>query len=118
MTRSGTVFESTVKSPALVAVPPGVGRLRAPNVAPAGTVVLICVLESTVKTVLVPLNFTAEAELKFVPVITMLPFTMPLVGEKPAMTGPGGLIRRCILLRRAGATAPGKAVKNVKAVCN
>jgi hypothetical protein len=45
------------------------------------------VAEVTVKADDVPLNFTAVAPLKFVPVIVTLAPTAPLVGVKPAMVG-------------------------------
>jgi hypothetical protein len=79
----------TVKVPTEVAVPPGVATAMAPVLAPLGTVVVICVGESTVKVVAaVPLNFTAVAPVKLVPVMTtlVLPAT-PLPGEKPVIVG-------------------------------
>ena len=79
----------TVKLLALVAVPPGVVTVMVPVVAVVGTAVVICVLEFTVKVALTPLNFTVEAELKFVPVIMTLVFVSPLVGLKLLMTGTG-----------------------------
>ena len=48
----------TVKSVALVAVPPGVVTLIVPVVALAGTVAVICVSELKVKVADVPLNLT------------------------------------------------------------
>jgi hypothetical protein len=59
----------TTKSFALVAVPPGVVTVMGPVVAPAGTVAVICVFEFTVKLAEVPLNVTAVAPVKPVPVI-------------------------------------------------
>ena len=79
---------STVNVLALVAVPPGVVTRSSPVVAPAGTGARMVVAESTVKLVaLTPLNVTAVAPVKFVPVIvTVLP-TGPLVGVKPVIVG-------------------------------
>src|SRR6266480_2050674 len=62
----------TVKLAALLAVPPGVVTLIGPLVAPAGTVVVIAVAELTVKLALVPLNSTAEAPVKLVPLMGTL----------------------------------------------
>ena len=63
-----------------------------------------------------PLNFTAEAELKFVLVMTMLLFTMLLAGVKPVMTGAGGLVRPSTRARKAEAMVAGTAVKKLKPV--
>src|SRR6266480_2841072 len=80
----------TVKLAALLAVPPGVVTLIGPLVAPAGTVAVIAVAEFTVKLALVPLNSTAEAPLKLVPLIVTLVPTGPLLGVKLVIVG--GLI--------------------------
>src|SRR5436190_2216943 len=72
---------------ALVAVPPGVVTLIGPLVAPAGTVVVIAVAEFTVKLALVPLNSTAEAPVKLVPLIVTLVPTGPLSGGKLVIVG-------------------------------
>src|SRR5437667_8805634 len=69
---------TTVNEPALVAVPPGVVTLSDPEVAPAGTVAWIAVAEVTVKVALVPLNATALAPVKLVPLIVTLVPTVPL----------------------------------------
>src|SRR6266403_762979 len=78
----------TVKALLLVAVPPGVVTLNGPVVAPVGTVAWIAVAELTVKFALTPLNATAVAPLKFVPLIVTLVPTEPLVGAKLAIVGP------------------------------
>src|SRR2546428_3504669 len=78
---------STLNELALVAVPPGVVTLTGPVFAPAGTVAWIAVSEVTVKVALVPLNATAAAPVKLVPLIVTLVPTGPLVGEKPAIVG-------------------------------
>src|SRR5206468_562465 len=78
---------TTVNELELVAVPPGAVTLRGPEVAPAGTVAWIAVAEVTVKLALVPLNATAVAPVKLVPLIVTLVPTGPLVGEKLAIVG-------------------------------
>src|SRR2546428_790190 len=80
---------ATVKLLALVAVPPGVVTLSGPVVAPLGTVAEIEVEEVAVKLALVPLNRTAEAPVKFVPVIVTGVPTGPLVGAKLVIVGAG-----------------------------
>src|SRR5439155_16576584 len=81
---------TTVKLPALLAVPPEVVTLIGPLVAPAGTVAVIAVAGLTVKLALVPLNRTALASVKLVPLIVTLVPTGPLAGVKLEMVG--GLI--------------------------
>jgi hypothetical protein len=84
---AGTV---TVKSEALAPVPPGVVTAIGPVVAPAGTFAVTCVAESAVNVVaLVPLNVTAEAPVRCVPVIVTLVPTGPLGGENPSTVGAG-----------------------------
>src|SRR5437762_236371 len=83
----GGVVSPTVKLAALLAVPPGVVTLIGPLVAPAGTVVVIAVAEFTVKLALVPLNSTAEAPVKLVPLIVTLVPTGPLPGVKLEIVG-------------------------------
>ena len=78
-----------VKLDELVAVPPGVVTLIEPLVAPAGTVALIDVADTTLKMALVSLNFTAVAPMKFVPVMVTLVPTGPIVGEKLVIVGAG-----------------------------
>jgi hypothetical protein len=83
----GAEAEVTVKLFALVAAPPGVVTFRGPVVAPAGTVAWIAVAEVTVKLAFTPLNVTAVAPLKFVPLIVTLVPTGPLAGVKPVIVG-------------------------------
>src|SRR6266480_1315455 len=83
----GGVVSPTVKLAALLAVPPGVVTLIGPLVAPAGTVVVIAVAEFTVKLALVPLNSTAEAPVKLVPLMVTLVPTGPLPGVKLVIVG-------------------------------
>src|SRR5205814_10567765 len=83
----GGVVSPTVKLAALLAVPPGVVTLIGPLVAPAGTVAVIAVAELTVKLALVPLNSTAEAPVKLVPLMVTLVPTGPLPGVKLEIVG-------------------------------
>ena len=80
----------TAKLDALVAVPPAVVTEIFPVVAPLGTVALICVAVSELIRAARPLNFTAEAPARLLPVIvtTVLPAT-PLAGEHPDTDGAG-----------------------------
>jgi len=72
----------------LVAVPAEVVIAIFPVVAPAGTVALIEVAETTVYTVaVVVLNFTAVAPVKFVPVMVTLVPIGPEVGVKDEIVG-------------------------------
>src|SRR5207253_401693 len=89
----------TVNALALVAVPPGVVTLSGPVVAPLGTVAAIVVAELTVKlTALVPLNVTAVAPVKLVPLIVTLLPTGPLVGVKLVIVGAGTVTVNELLL--------------------
>ncbi len=84
----------TVKDVALVAVPPGTVTEMVPVVAPAGTVVVIDVAETTVNVgCAVPLNFTAEAPVKLVPVIVTAAPTRPLVGVKDVIVADGRTVK-------------------------
>ena len=80
---------TTVNALLLVAVPAGVVTATGPDVAPAGTVAWMAVAELTVKLALVPLNVTAVAPLKFVPLIDTLVPTGPLEGVKLVIAGSG-----------------------------
>jgi len=71
----------------LVAVPPGVVTVTRPVVAPEGTVVFTEVAERTVKVAEAPLNATAVAPERFVPVIVTLVPALPLVGESDEIVG-------------------------------
>jgi hypothetical protein len=70
----------TVNELELVAVPLEVVTLICPVVAPEGTLVVIDEAETTVKLALTPLNFTAVAPVKFVPLMVTLVPMGPLVG--------------------------------------
>ena len=76
----------------LVAVPPPVVTVMGPDVAPAGTVALICVSELTVKLAEVPLNVTALAPVKAVPLIATDIPTGPLAGENELIEGAAGAV--------------------------
>lgn len=79
---------AVLKSVALAAVPPGVVTVILPEVAPTGTVDVIDMSLSTVKLVApVPLNFTADAPVKYVPVMVTVSPTDPLEGVKEMMVG-------------------------------
>jgi len=77
----------TVKLLLLEAVPPGVVTVMGPDPAPPGTVVVSWVADATVNVAPPPLNATAVAPVKSVPVtVTDVP-AAPLVGVKPVMVG-------------------------------
>src|SRR5204863_526112 len=71
----------------LLAALPVLVTLIGPLVAPAGTVAVIAVAELTVKLALVPLNSTAEAPVKLVPLMVTLVPTGPLPGVKLVIVG-------------------------------
>jgi hypothetical protein len=78
----------TVKSPALVAVPPGVVAEIFPVVAPEGTVASMRMAETTVKLAAVPLKRTLVAPVRFVPLIVTAVPTGPLDGLNDVIIGP------------------------------
>ena len=72
----------------LVPVPVAVVTLISPLVAPPGTVALICASLATLNVVAaVPLNFTALAPEKPLPLMEMLAPTRPEAGEKLVTAG-------------------------------
>jgi hypothetical protein len=77
----------TVNLSVLVASPSGVTTLIRPVVAPAGTVAVILVSESTVNAAGVPANFTFVAPVKPEPLIVTDVPTGPLVGENDEIVG-------------------------------
>src|SRR3954467_3682266 len=81
------MFGCTVKSVGLVAVPSGVVTVTGPVRDPRGTVAVICVSESTLKEAFTPSKATAEAAVKFAPVITMGTPIVARSGSKPLTTG-------------------------------
>ena len=89
----------TVKLSELVAVPPGVSTDICPELAPAGTVAVIWVLETTVTPVkLVPFSFTAVAPVKPEPsIVTSVP-TGPEVGVNAVMVGGGITVKLPVLV--------------------
>jgi len=81
------VGPGTVKLPVEVAVPLGVVTLILPVIAPFGTAAVIWVGLFTVKDAAVPLNATAVAPVRFVPLIVTDVPACPLVGVKLEMVG-------------------------------
>ena len=81
-----------VKLPVLPALPPGVVTLTLPVAAPAGTVAVREVAETTVKEVAaIPLKLTDVAPVKLVPVrVTRVP-TGPVAGEIAVRVGSGSV---------------------------
>src|SRR5262249_38508138 len=77
----------TRKLPALTAVPAGVVTLIFPDVAVAGTVTVMALAVTVLTVPALPLNFTALAPVKLLPVIVTSVFTAPLVGMKLVMRG-------------------------------
>src|ERR1700691_2723604 len=73
-------YSSTLKGTLLESVPLGVTTLTLPVVAPAGTVVVISDLETTVNVAAVPLNVTLVAPVRSVPRILTAAPTLPEVG--------------------------------------
>lgn len=80
---------TTTNGLGLVAVPAGVVTTIGPVVAPEGTVVVICVGDTTVKDALVPPNVTAEAPENPVPEIETVVPTAPLPGETDVIVTDG-----------------------------
>ena len=95
----------------LVAVPPAVVTEIAPLEEQFGTVALICVELTTLNDADCPLNLTAVAPVKFVPVIVTLVPTPPEAGEKPLMVGAGVVVppMKSSYSRRFGEPVPGLA---------
>ena len=86
----GVTVKTDGESVAVVAVPFGVVTEICPVVAAAGSVAVICVLLPTVKAEGVPLNVTAVAPVKLVPVMVtegVVP-AQAEVCENPLMDGP------------------------------
>src|SRR6476469_4182382 len=74
-----------------------------PLAAVAGTVVLIWVVEATVKVALVPLKATAVAPVRLVPVIVTAVPAPPLVGLKMVIVGVGpGSVKLVLLVTVIG----------------
>jgi hypothetical protein len=99
----------TVKFEALVAVPPGVVTLIGPVVAPDGNTAVIVVELTTLKeAAFVPLNLTAVALVKLVPVrVTIAPLPpQALVGEKLAIVGVACMYVKEILSTAAAGLLP------------
>ena len=77
----------TVKSVALVAVPPGVTTTILPVVALEGTTAVTEVAVFAENVAVTPLNLTAVTPVRFVPVMTTLVPTLPLVGVNDVIVG-------------------------------
>ena len=108
---------ASVKLVLLVAVPPKVVTEIGPAVAPVGTVAVICVGESTVNKVAgCPLNSTAVAPVKLVPVIATLVPTLPLVGLKDVIEGGGGPGMATLTMPRGRTEVPEGSVDAEKGV--
>ena len=83
---------------ALVAVPPAVVTVTGPLLAPAGTVAVIRVAELTLNGAATPLNATAVAPLKLVPVtVTDIP-TPPLDGLNVVIVGAATTVKLVALV--------------------
>lgn len=79
--------DETAKLAALVALPSSVVTVMGPVVAPKGTVVVTVPELLTVNVAALPLNETAVAPVKFVPVIVTAVPTAPITGAKEVMAG-------------------------------
>jgi len=79
-----------------VTVPPGVTMVIGPDVAPAGTVVVIVVSEAAVNTEASPLNVTEAAPVSPVPVIVTVMPVGPAAGVNAVITG-GGMTVNALL---------------------
>jgi hypothetical protein len=78
---------------ALVAVPPGVVSETLPVVALVGTVAVTEVAVLAVNVAASPLNLTEVTPRRFVPVITTLVPTLPLVGENEVIVGAAATVK-------------------------
>jgi hypothetical protein len=101
----------TVKFVALVAVPSGVVTLSDPVAAAAGTVAVIAVSDTAVNAAAVPLNATAVALVKFVPLTATLVPGGPLAGEKLVIAGGCVMVKFVALVAApAGPDTPSRPV--------
>lgn len=91
----GTPPGVTVKLPVLVAVPSSVVTVMGPLGAPTGTAVVTVPELLTVKLAGCPLNETAVAPLKFVPVIVTTVPAAPMTGAKELI--PGVTVKRVVV---------------------
>jgi hypothetical protein len=89
----------TVKLSVLVAVPPDVTTEICPELAPPGTVAVICSSETTVSPVkLVPFSVASRAHVKPDPsIVTVVP-RGPEVGENPLIVGGGITVKLSVLV--------------------
>ena len=93
-----TVGAGTVKLVAEVPVPTAVVTTKGPIVAPTGTVVLIDVVVFVAIVAATPLNVTAVALPKFVPVIVTVVPTTPDTGEKLVIVGGPITVKLALLI--------------------
>ena len=107
--------KATMKSVALVAVPPAVVTVILPVVVPPETDAVICVDECTLKAAALPLNFTEVTPVKPVPLMVTWALMGPAVGVKLVIVGtertvkfvalkavPAGVVTEILPVRRAG----------------
>jgi hypothetical protein len=87
VTERGTGAVVTVKIATLVAVPPAVVREIVPVVAAVGTVAVTEVAVLVENVAVTPLNLTEVTPVRFVPVMTTLVPTLPLVGVNDVIVG-------------------------------
>jgi hypothetical protein len=85
-------YQVTLKTVALVTVPPGVVTLIVPVFAPAGTFVVIFVAASVVMLAAVPSKLTAVAPESLLPVMVTFFPGLPLAGLTLAMVGVGAVL--------------------------
>ena len=110
------IVGAPMKLDELVAVPPAVVTLNGPVVTPAGAVAWIEVAEATEKPAATPLNFTALAPVKFVPVIVTTVPAAPLVGVKLAIVGGTTKLAELVAVPPAVVTLSGPVVTPAGAV--
>jgi hypothetical protein len=104
-----------VKSVALVAVPPGVVSETLPVVALVGTVAVTEVAVLVVNVAASPLNLTEVTPVRFVPVMTTLVPTLPLVGENEVIVGAAATVK-LVALFAAGRTGVVTRIRPVVAL--
>jgi DNA-binding transcriptional regulator YdaS (Cro superfamily) len=105
------IVGAAMKLVALVAVPPGVVTRSGPVVTPAGAVACITVSEVTVKVAaLTPLNVTAVAPVKLVPLIVTTVPAGPLAGVKLAIVDATAKVLALVAVPPAVVTRSGPVV--------
>src|SRR6185369_4969581 len=99
-----SIFGKTVKLRGLGKLPAGVTTVIGPVVAPAGTTAAISCGETSVNTALTPLNRTAVAPVKLVPLIVTLVPAAPLDGVNPLICGAMKKLLRLVAVPPAAMT--------------